>query len=488
MVIYRRLVQIFLFLALGLVIGRPTANAMAHPLGNFSVNRFTHLELEKEQIRLFYILDLAEIPTFQEKTTIDRDDDGFLSPAEEELYLGQMAIAIQNQLQLSLNGQSVSLTIQEQQLAFLAGQGGLDVLRLTVTFVADVPGSPPWQLDYQDNNYAGRLGWQEIIARPGTDIAILEASVPNESLSQELQNYPQDLLQSPLTVSQATVRFAPAGTVAPTQDQATAPTSPMLDPNRFGGQDQLATLIHIPAGPQALVLAVLVAFGLGAAHALTPGHGKTIVGAYLVGSRGTAGHALFLGLTTTITHTAGVFLFGLLVLFATRFILPEQLYPWLGVLSGLLVVWIGFSLFRGHLQRLRLRPEAAEAGFHYHLGGVGHSHSPDTDKMSWHNLLALGVSGGLLPCPSALILLLSAIAFQRVALGLGLIFVFSLGLASVLTAIGLLMVYAGRLFSRLPGNLSQNRWGRLLPAGSALFITLAGCAITGQALLQTGIL
>lgn len=484
---YRRLIQIFFCLVFALIISWPAAIASAHPLGNFSVNRFTRLELEKGEVRLFYILDMAEIPTFQEKTAIDSNHDGLLSQPEQDFYLAQMQTAIRAQLHLNLNGQRLSLTAQDQQLAFLAGQGGLDILRLTFDFVANSPDSPPWQLDYQDNNYPDRLGWQEVIARPGTGITIVESSVPAESLSQELQNYPQDLLQSPLTINRATVHFERSGSNSPAQSSSPAQTNPALNPNRFGGQEQLATLIHIPAGPQPLVLAILVAFGLGAAHALTPGHGKTIVGAYLVGSRGTAGHALFLGLTTTITHTAGVFLFGLLVLFATRFILPEQLYPWLGVLSGLLVVGIGFSLFRGHLRRLRLRPEAEEVGFHYHLGGVGHSHSPNEGQMKWHNLLALGVSGGLLPCPSALVLLLSAIAFQRVALGLGLIFIFSLGLASVLTAIGLLMVYAGRLFTRLPNRFRQNYWGRLLPAGSALFITLAGCAITLQAFLQTGI-
>jgi ABC-type nickel/cobalt efflux system permease component RcnA len=258
--------------------------------------------------------------------------------------------------------------------------------------------------------------------------------------------------------------------------------------SRFSS-DRFAELITVGnPGPGLLAGVLLLAFGLGAAHALTPGHGKTIVGAYLVGSRGTAKHALFLGLTTTITHTAGVFAFGLLVLFASQFIVPEQLYPWLGVLSGLLVVTIGFSLLRGRWRDWRKKPDIDHSeleGYHTHFG-IGHNHTPATNEVSWRSLLALGVSGGLLPCPSALVLLLSAVALQRVAFGLLLIVIFSFGLASVLTGIGLTLVYAGRWFSRL--DMGNGRWAKALPVFSALFITLAGIGITVQALVQTGAL
>lgn len=247
-----------------------------------------------------------------------------------------------------------------------------------------------------------------------------------------------------------------------------------------------------------LLLALLTAFGWGAMHALTPGHGKTIVAAYLVGSRGTTRHALFLGLTTTITHTAGVFVLGLLTLFASQSILPEQLYPWLGVISGVLVVAIGLSLFSGRLRTLT-RPDVhshnhdhnhdhAHTHNHDHTHDHGHSYVPpvaDDSPVTWRSLLALGVSGGLLPCPSALVVMLSAIALQRIGFGLLLIVVFSLGLASVLTAIGVLFVHAGRLFERIPmgGRLIQ-----ALPVASALFITIVGVGITLRTIVQTGTL
>ena len=246
-------------------------------------------------------------------------------------------------------------------------------------------------------------------------------------------------------------------------------------------------------------------------HAMTPGHGKTIVGAYLVGARGTARHAVYLGLTTTVTHTAGVFALGLVTLFASHFILPERLYPWLSVLSGLFVVVIGLNLFVKRFQGAQIFASSSlQHGHtdphdhdhehhphhdhvhdheheHDHVHNRGHSHlPPGTDGLpvTWRSLLALGISGGLLPCPSALVVLLSAISLHRIGFGLLLVLAFSLGLAGVLTGIGLLLVYAGRLFGRLP---TQGRVIRLLPAASALFIAVVGMGVTAQALTQLGL-
>jgi ABC-type nickel/cobalt efflux system permease component RcnA len=252
------------------------------------------------------------------------------------------------------------------------------------------------------------------------------------------------------------------------------------------GADQLSTLVSTPiSGPLGLLAVLAVAMGLGAAHALAPGHGKTIVAAYLVGSRGTVGHAIFLGLTTTITHTAGVFAFGLITLFVSRFLLPEQLYPWLGAVSGALVCLIGLAMLRQRLTGLR----GAAAHDHSHAGqdeggvhshGFGeHSHAPASAPVSWRGLLALGVSGGLLPCPSALVLLLGSVALGRAGMGLLLVLAFSLGLAGVLTLVGVLLVRARGLFARLPvgGGLL-----RILPIAGAAVVALAGLGITLQAL------
>jgi ABC-type nickel/cobalt efflux system permease component RcnA len=270
-------------------------------------------------------------------------------------------------------------------------------------------------------------------------------------------------------------------------------------------------------------------------HALTPGHGKTIVGAYLVGSRGTPKHALYLGLTTTITHTLGVFALGLVTLFAAHFILPEKLYPWMSLLSGLFVIGLGATLIISRYRSARLanplrnfvgrianppyttsvRPidvgriakppytlqaahphHHAHSHDHHHLQGThphdhdhpDHSHLPpgaDGAPVTWRSLLLLGISGGMLPCPSALVVLLGAIALDRIGLGLALVLAFSLGLAGALTAIGVLFIYAGRFFERLP---SRGKILRFVPVLSALLITLIGIAISLRALKETGIL
>jgi ABC-type nickel/cobalt efflux system permease component RcnA len=281
------------------------------------------------------------------------------------------------------------------------------------------------------------------------------------------------------------------------------------DPAPFDRNDGFTKLITLEQlGPKSLLLALAIAFGWGATHALTPGHGKTIVAAYLVGSRGTSRHAFFLGLTTTITHTVGVFALGFLTLLASHFILPEQLYPWLGVVSGSMVVVLGLSVFSARSRQF-FRPDDHDQHHHHHhlhdhdhshvhphahdhdhdhAHGHAHHHLPpgaNGSPVTWRSLLALGISGGLVPCPSALVVMLSAIALGRIGLGLVLIVAFSLGLAGVLTAIGLLWVHAGRLIGRLPlaGPLV-----RVVPALSALFIVLAGVAMTWQALAQTGVL
>jgi ABC-type nickel/cobalt efflux system permease component RcnA len=256
-------------------------------------------------------------------------------------------------------------------------------------------------------------------------------------------------------------------------------------------------------GPGMLLFTLGVAMSLGALHALEPGHGKTIVAAYLVGSRGTARHALVLGLVVTASHTAGVYLLGAVTLYASRHVVPERLYPWLGAASGILIALLGVSLLyrrlvapwlaggahaSDHDGHGGLSPsEHAEAHAHGVAHGHGHGHHhhhhvPD-GPVSLRALVALGVSGGIVPCPAALVVLLSAVAMGRIGLGLLLIVGFSVGLAAVLIAIGLLVVYARRLVARLgrtgtDGPLVR-RW---LPLTSAAVITASGVVITVQAL------
>ena len=243
-----------------------------------------------------------------------------------------------------------------------------------------------------------------------------------------------------------------------------------------------------------VVMALAVATALGAFHALEPGHGKTVVAAYLVGSRGTAWHALVLGLVVTATHTAGVYLLGAVTLYASQYVVPERLYPWLGAVSGLTIAGLGFMLFlRRYVAAMRPHlhgPSHAHGHAHGpdgadHAHGADQHHPPSAEAVSLRRLVALGISGGIVPCPAALVVLLSAVALRRVAFGLLLIVAFSVGLAAVLIAIGLLMVYAGRLMSRFRGDgVIITRW---LPLTSSAIITLLGVALAIQALMAAGI-
>jgi ABC-type nickel/cobalt efflux system permease component RcnA len=472
----RILALLVLATALGAALLAPRP-AAAHPLGNFSVNRYTRIEPWPGQLRLRTILDMAEIPTLQEQPKIDADADGALSAAEQDAYLAATVASLIGQIDLTADGRHLPLTIQSQRLALLPGQGGLQTLRIEAELRADLAGAAPQAVAFQDSSFADRPGWREVIVRAGDGVQILESSAPDHDITSELTSYPVDVLRGLPATSRASFRFAPGAAGAPAPAAAPAPVR---------GGDQLSALVQTPiSGPLGLLGALLVALGLGAAHALTPGHGKTIVAAYLVGTRGTVAHAIFLGITTTVTHTAGVFAFGLITLFVSRYLLPEQLYPWLGALSGLLVCLLGAAMLRQRLAGLR-RPPAADhshadldsSGVHSHGFGT-HSHAPVADAVSWRGLLALGVSGGLLPCPSALVLLLGSIALGRVGLGLLLVLAFSLGLAGVLTLVGVLLVRARGLFSRLPAG---GRAVRYLPVAGAAVVALAGLGIAVQAL------
>jgi ABC-type nickel/cobalt efflux system permease component RcnA len=254
-------------------------------------------------------------------------------------------------------------------------------------------------------------------------------------------------------------------------------------PAQGASGDYLARLLHEGNLGWGMLLAGMVAaFGLGAIHALSPGHGKTIVAAYLVGSRSTARHAALLGLMVTFTHTVSVFFLGFVTLFLSRYVLPERIYPVLGTISGLSIMWVGGMLFYRRLRAARGHRHHHHDGslVHDHGDGRIHSHVPEGD-VSMASLMALGASGGLVPCPSALVLLLSSVALGRIALGLTLLVAFSTGLAVVLMAIGMAALYARHW---LPDSEKAARGVafRYLPVASAAVIACVGAVMTAVAL------
>jgi ABC-type nickel/cobalt efflux system permease component RcnA len=211
-------------------------------------------------------------------------------------------------------------------------------------------------------------------------------------------------------------------------------------------------------------------------HALSPGHGKAMVAAYLVGTRGTARHALALGLTVTVTHTIGVFALGLVTLTLSQYVLPEDLYPWLNLASGLLIVGVGAGVLRARVAQAR--HVAKHHHEHAHPHDHDHHHEPP-ERITTRGLLAMGASAGLIPCPSALVVLLGAVAQHQVGLGLVLIVAFSAGLAATLVALGLAVVTASGRITRRIG--ATGRFATIAPAVSAVVILAVGVALTARA-------
>lgn len=475
-------------LSLSLSLSLPRS-ASAHPMGNFSINHFSGLEVHPTFVRVTYVLDMAEIPTFQEM-----QEHGLSAQPEDPRVTayGEHKIAeLRNGLDLRVDGQPLTLTTKTQALSFPPGAGGLPTLRFSAVYEAAlVPLSG--EIAYEDRNYQQRVGWKEIVASGQAGATLAHASVPGESKSQQLTAYAENLLLAPPQDLRATLTFAispavrsaavaaPAvvGKAVPQQNDAQTPRNMLTE---------LMTTKQLGTG--VILLALLVAVGLGAFHALEPGHGKTLVAAYLVGSRGTAWHALVLGLTVTVSHTIGVYALGGVALFASHYILPEQLYPWLGLASGLLIVGTGIILF-GRALEGQHEHEHGHSHEHDHGHAHGHDHGHDHDHghgrdVGYGTLLTLGVTGGLIPCPAALVVLLSAVALQRIAFGLLLIVAFSVGLALVLVGLGLVLVSARGVVQRWSG---AGRWVEYLPFASPLVMTPLGVVITIRSLLGTGLL
>lgn len=458
----------------------PAQTAAAHPLGNFTVNRYVRVQPTGSELRLYYVLDMAEIPTFQETAGLARDARNAIDAEAAESYANAKTQEIARNLRLEVNGVDVPIAVRDRRIGFSEGQAGLPTLRLEALFTAELHGDG-FNVTVRDLNEPQRLGWREIVVQPGPGASLRTSTAPAEDVSDELRRYPDDMLSSPLNRREASFSFSVVGGAS----QPVRLAGAVVPAGAVG--DSLAGLItgqELTVG--GLLLALVLAMGLGALHALSPGHGKTIVAAYLVGSRGTPLQALLLGITVTATHTIGVYTLGLLTLFASAYILPERVYPWLSLASGLLIVILGAGILRSRIGAAmkRLREPA-----HGHDHGYGHTHDHGAGSaVGWRGLVALGVSGGLLPCPSALLLMLSAIALQRTGLGLVLTIAFSAGLAATLIAVGLLTVTVGRSLAGLPRRFALpapiRTFAGFAPALSALVVLLAGLAITVESAVK----
>ena len=342
----------------------------------------------------------------------------------------------------------------------------------------------------RDPYLAERTGWRELAAEASPAARVVSSTVPAGARAGRGLAYPTDeraqgaMRARPLRIDDATFVFDRTLTSTATSSAWRYLTRSRADASTDGAR--LVGLLRDPQrSPWFVLFALGLAFALGAGHALSPGHGKTLVGAWLVGARGRPRHALVLGASVTVAHTASVFLIGLLALVIEQRVGSDKLIRTLELASGALVAGIALSQLPGRVRRMRggAQPPAHDHAHdhdHDHSHDHGHSHAPP-DELSLRGLIALGASGGIVPCPGALVVLLAAIGMHRVAFGLALLVAFSLGLASVLTGIGLVFVMARRRFERIS---TDGPLLRALPVLSSCAVCALGVVIVARALAK----
>lgn len=472
----RGVLRIALPIAVGAIATLTAGPAHAHPLGNFTVNTAARVVVGVDDVTITHVTDMAEIPTFQERREIDGDGDGAIDAEEATAYASDACRAVARDLEVRIDGVVRTLRIAaDPRVAFPVGSQGLSTLRLTCGWRAATPEpiTPTLRaaIEVTDRTHPDAIGWREITA-VGDGVTLLASDVPSVSPSAGLTSYPDEEL--PLATRTATLLVTGGGPGLPTDPSNARPSDDRT--GLLGGLLGRATLT-----PGAVGLMLVAAFGVGAAHALGPGHGKTLIGAYLIGEGGTLRHAVGVGAAVSGMHTAAVLVLGLVVVSAERVVRPEAVYPWLGLASGLVALVLGAALLVTRLRALATRSTHLHAHDHHH----GHAHAPhDHDHgqapTSRRGLLALALSGGVLPSPTALVVLLGAVSLGRTALGVAMIAAFSLGLAASLVAVGVLSLRARSVAER---RLSSRAAG-LLPVASAGAIVAMGVFLSIRGISQ----
>jgi nickel/cobalt transporter (NicO) family protein len=545
--------------------------ALAHPLGNFTINHYAGIRVEPDRLILDVVIDQAEIPTFQEKLRIDRDGDGSVSDNETAAERATACPALAPSLVASAGGRSLSLVPVAAGLTFPPGAAGLETMRLACTYSVALPAplAAGTTIAFSDRSHSERLGWREVTVQ-GSGVTVEAGGLPAASISKRLTAYPTDLLTRPLDIRSASFKVSPggpalapfavpdafplpgaaplgpieagSGTVAAVDPVRRPPTGAVGTEPQAGPGVQAAAVggAAVPGGvggelaglletrdltPLVILGAFVAAMALGAGHALTPGHGKTLMGAYLVGTRGTSIHAIALGLSVTVSHTLGILVLAAIVIALRGVISPEMFNRIAPVASGILVLGIGTWLVVSQV-RTRRTTEATHHhadhdhdhadhdhadhdhadhdhadhdhadhdrghphddhqidadGTHSH-GGVSHSHLPPSgSKVSWRSLFVLGLAGGIIPSTNALIILLATIASGRPAYGLVLVIAFGLGMAVVLGGVGLGLVFARDRLDRLPSRSSLGRAASYAPVMAGVLVFGLGIYLTTQA-------
>jgi ABC-type nickel/cobalt efflux system permease component RcnA len=474
-------------------LARPAA---AHPMGPESVNHYSGITVHDDGVRIHYIMDIAEIPSYKIlKHEIDKNGDWKFSKKEIGSYRPGAIKDLLRGLSLKINGRLVSLQMGKNSVELLesisgpqpAGQKNIipgtitpevSILK-TIWIQMELIGpfkakhQKEYVVQYVDNNYSEKkVGWKEVELLESDTAHITKWPELHPLHSGRLKKFPKltDLSNSPQDTA---VRFKYS--LGAGANRTPAPASV----RRLGlGERIQKTLPQLPElleGRWFVLTALGLAFLLGCLHALSPGHGKTLVAAYLIGSKGRVIDAVFLGLVVTISHVASIIILGLLIMFAKTNFTSEKFYFWLQGISGLLIVVIGIWMF---IRNARGRGPAYVHDHHHHEG-----HQENNHPTRLLDILVLGITGGIVPCPTALMVLLSAAAINKVSFGLILIGIFSFGIASALIAIGILMVKAKRFMDK---RLKESSALRILPCISASIITIIGVVFVLKALNSLG--
>lgn len=438
-------------LAAGLAIALvPAGEATSHPLGNFTVNRYDGVVVSPGQLRVDHVEDLAEIPATQVMPRIERV--GMRSWAEERCEDAARGS------RLRVDGRAAELRVEGSRAVTRGGQAGLPTLRVECELGTPLPRATELTARFDAAAGPSGPGWREVTAQ-GDRMTLRGSDVPEVSVSKRLSHYPERLLDSPPREDSATLRITPGGP-ALSEEKPEAPAS-VLPRGADRWTQALTGLVarhDLTTGFAGLALAI--ALLLGALDAIAPGHGKTLMAA-TAAARGRASlrDVLPLAASVTVTHTLGVTALGLLV--AGGSAAAPSVIAWLGVVSGVLVLGAGALLVRRAWWRRR----------HTH-----HHHHPPP---SLRGALFLGFAGGLVPSPSAVVVLVGAAALGEAWFGLLLVLAYGVGLAVTLTAAGFLVVRVGSLAGR---RVHGPRWlhratHRFLPLGSAFVVVALGCGL-----------
>ncbi len=486
--------------AVAIVVLTP-ALASAHPLGNFTVNSYAGLRVGPDRVDVDYVVDMAEIPTFQARSRMDRNGDDMISAGETSAYARSRCRAFAEGLRVVVDGTRLSVRGSGATGSLLAGQAGLPTLRIECPYMVAVPAAAQHTLGFADRNLEDRVGWREVTA-VGDRARLRDSTVPARSVSARLSTYPSDRLQSPLDVRAARVTFIPGGAEAPVSTREPAIHTPAGSVVR--GFDDLTQSFTSSVAARDLtvglaLVALAIGVALGAIHAFAPGHGKTVMAAYLVGERGTIRDGLLIGLTVAATHTVGVLVLGG-ALTASQEFAPEEVYPYLTLASGVSFVLLGGMLL---VRAVRRRTSGLGLLHHHHSwhhAAHHHEHDHDHDRDHDHehshahdhhherdarpsrrSLVALGFAGGLVPTPTAVVVLLGATAIGRAWFGALLVLAYGVGLAATLVAAGLLLARARHRFDLKARSEGALRVAALVPIVTAIVVTGSGLLLVARA-------